>query len=510
MSGGIAFNQVPDDILVPLFAVEVNAGPPPYSSRSRTLLLGLADPILCPPNTPVIVGDDDPNDICGIGTIGAEMLLYARRENSIGEIYFLNLEVAQTAVPAVGGWTITGTATKSGTLVRYIGGEPYAIVVRKGQTAASVAAALVARVNKGYRRFNRYMRSPVTASIGTPTNKVVLTANHGGTECNSLRLQDSRLSGDERNVPGIFVTTTAMAGGVGGGDLAAGLASVAAMQFDFVGGPYSSTSHLDTMRDFLADRWNPLSQLDGHYITHRSDTLGGLTAFGATRNDPHTTILGTLSYPQPPWVITASLTGQIGLRKNLGRSLANAIEIARPMQTIVLSGLRGPQDEGNIFGAADRDALLRNGISTTTVRPDGQVACDRIITTYRTNDSGLEDRTFLDIEAVMIAAYVKRYMKNAVLGQYPRHVLREDNPNRIMGVATPDQLEACVIQAYNELHGAGIVRQKERFAEYVRVRADYENDRANFYLPISEAAQLRVFAVNLTMFLNLTPAAAQL
>ena len=262
------------------------------------------------------------------------------------------------------------------------------------------------------------------------------------------------------------------------------------------------------MRDFLSDsgsgRWSPLVGLEGHYISSSEGNLSTLTTFGLTRNDRHVTLLGTNQFPQSRWCWVAALGGEIAFRKNLGRPLATAIEIARPMQTLVLEGLRPPKDAANIFAAPDRDSLLRNGISTVVFREDGQAACDRIITTYRTNDAGLPDTTFLDIEAIAIAAYVKRYMKNALLGTYPRHAMQEDNPGAIQGVVTPPQAKACVIHAYTELNRAGVVRQVDLFAQYLIVQFDYDNDRANFYLPVSKAAALRVFAANITLFSNLT------
>ncbi len=202
----------------------------------------------------------------------------------------------------------------------------------------------------------------------------------------------------------------------------------------------------------------------------------------------------------------AALGGAIAFYKNLGRELKTAVEIVRPMQTIVLAGVRGPKDPVAIFGLADRDTLYRNGISALVINADGSVALDRVVTTYRSNPAGLPDTTFLDIEEVFASVYCKRHFKTRLVGTYPRHALREDNPNNIQGVATPTQLRSCIVHAATELNVAGVLRQLALFVANLIVDADYDNDRANFYLPVAVTAQLRVFAVNETIFTNLTEA----
>lgn len=503
----VAFQNTPGDVRVPIFMAELNAGPPSYSSLSRVVVIGraLALSAVLTAGGLINVGSMDPSVVAGQGSIGADMLLQARRRNPLGEIWFLNAGDPVGAAPATGTLALAGTATAPGTLVRYVAGERYAVGVGIGDTATVVGAALAARINAGFVKFDRTMGAPVVATAATGT--VTLTARHTGVEGNSITIL-AGLDGDEVEVPGLTVTPTAMANGTGEVDLAAVLAKLGAQPFDFIISPYASVAQLNAVRDFLSDsgagRWSPLVGLQGHYFSGKEGGLSTLTAFGQTRNDRHVTLLGLNKMPQAPWSYIAAMGGEVAFRKNLGRSLKEAIEIARPMQTLVMEGLRPPQSAADTFGTPDRDSLLRNGISTYTITGDGQIALDRIITTYRVNASGLPDKTFLDIEAVFIGAYVIRYLKNALLGTYPRHVLMEDNPGNIQGVATPAQLRGCVIHAYTDLNRAGLVRQVELFAAALVVDCDFEQDRANFYIPASKAAALRDFAANVTLFSNLT------
>ena len=513
MANQVAFENTPGDVLTNLFMAELNAGPPSYSSLSRQIVIGRAKTgsVAALAAKPINTGSVDPVVIAGAGSIGADMLVFARARNPLGEIWFLDAGNPQgSPAAALGALTLTGTATAPGVLTRYIAGERYDVTVAIGDTAAIVAAALADEIGRGYTKFNRAMAAPVTAAVdGTNTAKVNLTANHAGTEGNWISIETG-LDGDEVEVAGLTVVATAMTGGTGDIDMAVVLAKLGAEPFDFITSPYASVAQLNASRDFLSDagsgRWSPLVGLQGHYISGVEGNLASLTVFGQGRNDQHATLIGLNKMPHPRWSYVAALGGEIAFRKNLGRSLKEAVEIVRPMQTLVLAGLRPPKNPDDAFDAPDRDSLLRNGITTWTVRADGQIALDTVITTYRTNAAGLPDRGFLTIEKMMGGAYVIRFMKNAVLGKYPRHAMKETNPNDIQGVVTPTQYRGTLIQAYTKLEAAGVVRQAELFAKHVIVDFDYANDRANTYIPTAIAAALRVFANNVTLHADLADA----
>ena len=511
----VAFNYVPGDSRVPMFMAELNAGPPSYSGRSPMLIIApcKTGSVAALYAKPYNCGAGDPNVICGIGSIAAEMLLYARRRNPIGEIWVLDRGAITGAVAASGSIAIAGTATAPGTLTRYINGERYDTNVATGDTAAVVAANLMLQVSQGYTKFNRLMGAPVTPSIvtgGTPTaTTATLTANHPGAEGNGISIL-AGLDGDESEVPGITATVTPMANGVGDANMAALLGSLGNAPFDFICAPYNSVTQLNAVRDFLSvggtGRASPLVGLDGHYFTALEGNLATLTAFGVQRNDPHVTIMGRFRVPHATWLWAAAVAGETAFRKSLGRSIKTAIEIVRPMQSLVMEGLRPSHDLLNDFAPADQQSLLSSGISTWYRTADGEVALQRVITTYQVNAAGLPDTGFLDVEKVFGGIYVKRFMKNELLGKFPRCAMMEDNPQSIQGVVTEDQAKACVIHAYEKLHNAGVVRQPDLFAANVIVDFDYDNDRSNFYLPTAITAALRIFAVNETLFSNLADA----
>ncbi len=370
----VAFNNMPGDIRVPLFYAEVNAGVPPYSGLSRQILMAArCRPRRSPRFKPQNIGSADPNFLAGRGSMLADMIAWARAGNPIGELWVMNVGDPSGGAAAVGSIAITGTATQGGTLVRYIAGERYSVPVALNDTAATVAAALAAKIGQGYTRFGRRMGAPVTATVATGT--VTLTANHTGTEGNGIRIE-AGLDGDEMEVAGLTVTITPMANGTGDVDLAAAFAAFGPTAFDWICGPYAAVAQLNAARDFLSDaapgRWSPLVGLDGHYITANNGNLSAQTTLGAARNDRHTSILAVLNYPHPIWSIVAGVGGLVAFSKNLGRPLTEAVEIARPLQTIVVQGLRPPKaltDAGRSpTGSPSTRTGCRRSRSTTTAR----------------------------------------------------------------------------------------------------------------------------------------------
>ncbi|GJD65173.1 phage tail sheath C-terminal domain-containing protein [Methylobacterium frigidaeris] len=512
----VAFNNMPGDLRAPLFYAEFNAGIPAYSGLSRSIVLGRRSTgSLLQALKPRNVGGTDPNALGGRGSMLAEMLLYARRHNPTGELWVMDVGDPTGGAAATGAITVAGPATASGTVVVYLGGERYSVGVANGDSAATIAAALVATIGRGYVKFGRRMNAPVTAAVdGTTPGKVNLTAVHTGTEGNGFRIERG-LDGDEIDPAGVTVTVTAMSGGAGDVDMAAALAALGSTQFDWVISPYAAASQLNAARDHFSDAggtWGPTVGLGGHYLTILNGNVSALTTLGATRNDRHCTILGVLNHPTPLWSIVAALGGVVGFSKNLGRSLTEAIEIARPLQTIVLQGVRPAADLGDRFDLADRETLYHNGISGLTVNADGSVAIDRLFTTYQLNAYGQPDNTFISVESIAISAYVGRYMALKITSTYPRHVLRSDNPRGLQGVVTPDQARTTIIHAYTELSEVGgVVENVELFAQYLIVERSADPNRLNAYLPIDVANQLNVFASNITVNQELTAAnAAQL
>lgn len=495
----VAFNNMPGTIRVPLFYAEINGGVSPFSGGSRQVLIGhkLAAGS-AGVGALVNLGGSDPNVLFGQGSMLAEQALFARRMDPTGQIYCLPIAEPVGGAAASGTITISGAATAAGNLTRFIGGERVSIPVASADSASTIAARLAAAVNAGYSRFGRAMKFSVSAAAAAGV--VTLTARHTGTIGNSIRIE-SDLEGPEPDAPGLTVAVVAMSSGAGEVDFAAALALLGSAPADWITAPFATTAQLNAIRDFLADagagRWSPTVQLGGHYTTAISGNLATVTAFGQGRNDKHVSIDAANNAPNTPWARAAALNGAIARSKNLGVSITEAVEISRPLQTIVLEGIKPPKAQIDRWGQADLESLFVSGLAGCYVDASGQVRISRVCTTYQKNAFDQPDATFLDVETLAQAEYIRRYLRNAIEANFPRHVLKDDNPRNLQGVATPQSIGNVIDHAYKELCDGGIAENFELFARTRVVERSGDANRVNVSIPADVANQLKVLAANI-------------
>jgi phage tail sheath gpL-like len=98
---------------------------------------------------------------------------------------------------------------------------------------------------------------------------------------------------------------------------------------------------------------------------------------------------------------------------------------ARPLTDLVVPGVIAPRIEHR-FSRSERDQLLTSGISTFRVLPSGEVAIERLITTYQVNTQGFADVSYLDIQTPATLAYFRYSWRARMAQRFPRVKLTED------------------------------------------------------------------------------------
>jgi phage tail sheath gpL-like len=504
----IAFNNLSANIRTSLFFAEFNSGVPPYSGSSAQIVIGHKTALGTAVNGILVpYGDSDPNILFGAGSILADMVQFARWHDPVGAIYVLPVAEPGSAVARVDTITFTGPATASGNFVRYIAGERVSIPVAAGDTATQIATRLAAAINAGYVRFNRRMLWTVTAT--SSAGVVTLTANHGGVVGNQVRI-DSGLEGNEVDPAGITVAVANTTAGAGDVDIAAALAYLNSNGGPWITSAFAPTATiLNATQTFLSDAgsggWSPTVQKRAHYTTALSGSLGSLTAFGVARNDPHATVLGVQNYPHPLWCISAALNGVVARSKNIGASITEAIEISRPLQTIVLQGIRPPKSDVDRWSRPDREALYNNGIAACYVDAANVVRVERTVTTFQRNAWGSADATWLDLETLAQSMYIGAYLRQRIETTFPRCALMNDNPLNLQGVVTPESALNVGRHAWQELCDGGIGEKPDLVKKYMKCERSGDANRLNFFLPADVVNQLRVFAANITVYTEFDP-----
>jgi phage tail sheath gpL-like len=498
----VLFNSIPPNLRVPLFYAEVNAGDQAYQGPSRTLLIGQKTAAgSAAANAPIRL-DGDPQALAGAGSQLSEMAIWARQNHPFGEIWLLPVAdpagVAQVHTITVA----SGILGSSGQVSVYIGGEKVSVAVGPTDTNATVAAALNAAINAGYFKFGRPLSFPVAATVST--NVVTLTARNVGTLGAKLSII-TNLIGDEGPLQQ-YLTVAAGTAGIGVPTLGAALAALGDIEFDFICSPYADTTTLDVIKDFLGDtsgRWSPMLQLYGHYFTVMFDTVSNQAAAGAARNDPNVTIVGvSADSSSPPWRWAAAWGARIASDKNIGGEVDQAYRISRPVQTLDLVGIRPPVSRANWPTIVQRNQLYQDGIASFTVMVDGTVLLDRSVTTYQVNKYNQPDITWLDVETRLQMVYFVRYMRQRITQKYGRCALANDNPSNNPGIVTAKILKAECVHIYKELETGGLVDNSELFAQSLVVERSSDPNRVNAYLPVDVVNQFRVFAANVTTYLQ--------
>lgn len=489
----VAFNAIPSNLIVPFWYAEVNSGGSPYQGQSRLLLMGqklaagsaVADTPIGP-----IQSEREVIALCGNGSMMVDMYRIARRNAPFQPIWLL--PVADPAGAAATG-TITITAPGvTGVAVLSVLGNRITVQVNAADNATTVAAAIVAAINAA--------GIPVSAS--NVAGVVTVTSRHVGTLGNGLEL---RVRTEEANVltttNAVIVAMGSATAGTGTPTLTTALANCGDDEFDWIVGPWSDTTSLNAIRDFLADtgtgRWAPYKQLYGHYITAAFGNLSTLVSLGNGRNDRHVSIMGSQTSPSPVWQWAAAVGGQAAAH------LTDAPEVSRPLQTLELVGILPPISRSTWWSTTDRQALYVDGIGGYRVTVDGRVLIDRVVTTEQVNAVGVPDTTFRDIETLGQMMYLVRYFRTAVANKHARQALADANPANVQELTTPADIRNTLVHAYRDLVALGVTEKAELFAEFVVVERDgTDATRVNAYLPIDVVNQLRVFAANVTTYLQ--------
>lgn len=486
----IAFNQIPIDLRTPGSYVEID------SSRARKGL---------PRRTPrvLLIGN---RQGAAAGAAGALQRLFSTAEigakvgaksvlaqmaatfmaaNPSAEVWVIPVADDAGATAATGTVTFTAAATAAGRMAFYIGGRRVTFTVAAGDAVGTLAASLVAAVTA-------HPDLPVTAAAAAGV--VTLTARNKGTQGNSIDVR-ANFNRDDATPAGVAFAIVAMSAGATDPSVTAAIGLMGDEPFDAVVVPWTSATNRTALLAELTSRWGAERALDGLLFQAMVGSQGTLAAAGAALNSPYETILGMKAPLQPVWELAAAYAA-IVLRYG-------GEDPARPFQTLALPGLTAPAPSDR-FSRAERELLLRDGVSTWTADADGQVILERPITTYQTDASGAEDPAYYDVNTLLTISYLRWSLRQRIAARFPRFKLGNDGTNYAPGqaIVTPKVLRAEVIAWFRDLEQAGLVEGVEQFKADLQVERDESDpNRVNAIVPPDLINQFRVFAAQVRFLL---------
>ena len=489
MSGSISFNSIPNSIRVPGNYVEfdnsralrgLNDWPARVLIMGQRLTAGtIAQSVLTRVTDPT-----QARTYFGRGSNLAHMFEAWFANPSLVEVWGIALD--DTGVAATGTITVTGPSTATGAIALMIGGRRVEVTIFSGTAATAIATAIRDTINAA-------LDLPVTATVAAAV--VTLTARGRGEIGNSIDVRHSFLPTDSLPA-GTGLTIGTMQSGSGNPNVTTALDVVSDTWFtDFVT-PWVDSSNMFALENRLATNFGPLAQRDGHaWAAVSGGSHSGLITYGAARNSPNSSIIAVRNSPTPPWEWSAQLAAVC--------IPALAIDPARPVQTLQLPTVVPPRVNDR-FTFVERDALLRDGLSSFRVNDAGQVFVERVVTTYQTAPSGAEDVSYLDIETVKTLSYIRYDLRTMIALRFPRHKLANDGTAFARGqnVVTPGTLKAEIVARFKQWEAAGLVEGVDQFKQdIIVVRNASDPNRLDALLPPDLVNQFRVLAAQIEFLL---------
>lgn len=459
----VAFDTVPNTLRVPWAYVEITNEAALSISPSqpyRTLIFGqrLATGT-APPLVPVrIRSAAQARALFGTGSQLAHVSERYFDSNTTTETWAIPLDDLPAGVAASGGIDFAGTDVQAGTANLYIGGRRVTFGVGQGASAADVATACADAINAN-------MNLPVTATAAA--GSVAIDCRWTGETGNRIDLRFNARAGEE--LPANLITTiTPMAGGAGNPDLAPAIALMGDAQHNIVITPFIDTANVQALVDELEERNSALVQKEGQAIAGEDASLAALATLGTRFNSRFLSIVGWEGSPTPPYEI-AAVVGALA-------AYHGQLDPGRPFQTLPLRGVMAP-DESRRFEAKERNALLYDGISTIVTGPGDQPQLERLITTYRLDQFGESDPSYLDVPVMLTLSLMRYESRTMPLRKFPRHKLGDDGRRYGEGqpIVTPSIMRAEYIALARSWEFRALAENSDAFAKSIIVERNLQD-----------------------------------
>lgn len=467
-SPNVTFNSIPSSIRKPGKYFEFNTSGAVNTlpgNLQRVLIIGqrLATGTIAALVATSVTSDEQAAIAFGRGSIAHLMAKAALTANNYLQLDIITVDDAAAGIAATGSVLISGPATSAGNVTINIGNDSAVIAVANGDTAATIAANLVAQISQ-------QLDLPVTAAVDAtnPTN-IKLTAKNKGLAGNGIVL--SVLS----QTSGVAGVVTAMAGGLSDPDMQPALTSVFAAGHDIIAAPFPTQASLTTLRTHLEAVSGPLEQRGTIATAGWPGTLATATTLASQVNDGRLSLGWYNGSTTPAYQIAAAYAAVI----------ASEEDPARPLNTLALTGL----DVTNITmraGRQDQEAALHNGVTPLEVGPGDVVQIVRAITTYTVDPQGVEDPALLDLTTIRTMDYMRKAWRDRIALRFPRDKL---------SAKTPPKVRSELLDVAYKAEELEIIENVDQWKNNLIVELDSQNvGQLNAKIPCNVVPGLHVFA----------------
>ncbi|KHA57130.1 hypothetical protein NM74_07870 [Aeromonas hydrophila] len=467
----IAFNQVPNNIRVPLAYVEFDAsgalkGTPVL--EWRTLFIGqkLAAGTATPGEAVRVTRKGEAARLFGEGSMLTAMLDMGKAANSFMETWAIALEDDPDSTAATAPLVVNTNALGAGTLSLLIGGHHLQVGVADNDMAQVIAVKISDKINAT-------TALPVTAEVKaaedgrTTPGELVLTAKHKGEVGNGIDVLVNYYAG-EQLPDGVTLSLSPLSGGTGNPDITEAIAGFGDEWWKSFVMPYTDAVNMKRLETELLERWGPMQMNDGLAWGAYRGTLGEAADYGNAHNGFLMSTMATNLAPQASY-LWASVYAVVA-----GTSLA--LDPARPLQTLLLPGILPPVKSAR-WSREECNLLLHDGMATHEASTDGDVMIQREITMYQQDAYGQDDTSYLDVQTPATLSYIRYGWVQRVQKMFGRHKLGNDGTRYGPGqpIVTPKILTTQALAYFTELEKKGLVENFEQYKSTLVVERNADN-----------------------------------
>lgn len=265
-------------------------------------------------------------------------------------------------------------------------------------------------------------------------------------------------------------------------DIAAALDATALGGYTILVPAWFSQTALTALRTHINTYTDSIEQQSLLGVGAVTDTLSAATTLATLLNS------GPITLALLPG--TASSARQVAAA--YAAVIASEEDPARPLNTLVLSGIKAPPVPSRL-GRVEQETCLANGVTPLEVGVGEVVQIVRAVSTYTTSAAGADDVSLLDITTMRTLYYVRQACRDRIRLRFPRAKLSSKTPPAVRGELL-DVLKKCeeleIVEAVDDNAAALVVE-----------RSLQDVNRLNASIPVDVVNGLHVFAGRIDLLL---------
>ena len=299
------------------------------------------------------------------------------------DVYAAAVSEAEDANEAAADITVTGTATKSGTIYVYIGGIRTATNVKTGEDASRIHANMIKAISS-------VLEVPVKAADGT--GKVTLTSKWKGKTANDITLSQG-INEEELNAmpEGISVafSSETLENGLGDVSLEKVLSEFDSTYYTSIATAFTDTENLNLLMDRAEELFSATEKRGFYAVGGYNEKESDYVSLVENRNDKYYCAFWAEQSITPKYMIAALAC------RSIENSLAESTAVAF-----------GGAIEGIIAGKSpyrkfeEIEDILHKGGSYSVYNAYGEVLFKDTFTAYKTAGDGSEDDAYSYLQTI--------------------------------------------------------------------------------------------------------------